>query len=124
MKTRAHAAVKALGAAIVVAAAFWAAAPVRAGEVVDASATTLGQVVSGHPGLTWRAALRTFLMNVHGGADGVIEAEGPAEIRRFEVKGDASALASIRLMGLAARDVVEGGRKRLIVLANLDPAGA
>jgi hypothetical protein len=94
--------------------------PAWAGDLVRGSAQALGQAVPGHPALTWRSALKLLLPDVHAGSDGSIEASELASARRIDGEDKVAADGAFHATWLSARDVVEGGRRRLLIFAEVD----
>jgi hypothetical protein len=95
----------------------------QAGSIVIHSASTLHEKVPGHSGLSWGETMRTFLRDVRANVNG-IEGTDLVEFRHIDGK-DAytEPPALIHITALAARDVVEQGRKRLLVFAQIEPPG-
>ena len=113
--------ITALAAAITLLAAASAA---RAGDIFPSSAKTFAAALPGHPELTWGAALKTFLPDVRAAEDGAIAATTAATVRHFSPSDDDSLPDALRVEWLAVRDVVEGGRPRLLILADMDAGGS
>jgi hypothetical protein len=96
----------------------------RAGDIAPSSAETFAAAVPGHPALTWGAALKTFLPDVGVAGDGAITATTAATVRHFSPSDDDSLPDTLRVEWLAARDVVEAGRPRLLIFADMDASGS
>jgi len=107
-------------AAAVAAALSVAIGPAWAADIVRGSADTLADVVPGHPALTWGTALKLLLPDAHAGADGSIEATQIATARRLDGDDKVAADGPFHATWLSARDVVEGGRQRLLIFVEVD----
>lgn len=97
-----------------------AACPAQSNRIIRGAAETLATTVPGHSGLTWSEALKLLLPDVHPGADGTIEATEIAKARRLDSTDEVVPEGAFHITWLSARDVVEGGRPRLLVLAEVD----
>jgi len=117
-------ALRTIAALAVALALFAVAAAARAGDILPSSATTFAAALPGHPALTWGAALKTFLPDVGVATDGAIAATKAAPVRHFSPSDDDSLPDALHVNWLAARDVVEGGRPRLLILADMDASGS
>ncbi|MGD0186423.1 MAG: hypothetical protein ABSC25_14395 [Roseiarcus sp.] len=94
----------------------------RAAAAVDPSAATLQAAIPGHSGLRWGEAVKTFLTDAHATSDDSVEASAVADFRHID--GDdayADPPRTIHVTSLSARDVVEHGKPRLLVLAEIEP---
>ena len=104
------------------AAALLAAARTSAAGIFDGSAKTFDAFIPGHPELAWKTVLKTFLVEAHVNDKGAIEASSAPQLRLL--KSDEDTLPDTLLVtSLTARDVVEKGHPRLLVLAEFDPSG-
>lgn len=86
------------------------------------SAKTLQAAIPGASSLRWGDALKTFLPDVAESSSDRIEAHTVKSFRHID--GDEVYVAppdTLSLKNLAARDAVEQGKKRLIVLAEIEP---
>jgi hypothetical protein len=94
----------------------------RAAAAADPSAATLQAVIPGHSGLRWGEAVKTFLTDAHATSDDSVEASALVDFRHID--GDdayADPPRTIHVTSLSARDVVEHGKPRLLVLAEIEP---
>jgi hypothetical protein len=89
-------------------------------NMIRGSTENLAAAVPGRSGLTWREALKVLLPDAHPDAAGAIEATKIAKARRLDSDDEVAADGPFHITWLSARDVVEGGRPRLLVLAEVD----
>jgi hypothetical protein len=86
------------------------------------SAATLQARVPGHSGLRWGETVRTFLRDAHASANDGLEGTDLVELRHIDGKDAYTEPPdSIHITALTARDIVEQGKKRLLVMADIDP---
>jgi hypothetical protein len=94
----------------------------RADSVIVPSASTFQEMVPGHSGLRWGEVVRTFLPDAHASADNGLEGTDLVEFRHIDGQ-DAYTKPpdNIHITALTARDILEQGKKRLLVLADIGP---
>jgi hypothetical protein len=93
-----------------------------ADSTVIPSASTLQERVPGHSGLRWGEAVRTFLPDAHASTNDGLEGTDLVELRHIDGKDAYSEPPDhIQITALTARDIVEQGKKRLLVFAQLEP---
>lgn len=97
-----------------------AACPAQSNSIIRGAAENLTTAVPGRSGLTWGEALKLLLPDVHPGDDGTIEATKIAKARRLDSADEVVPDGAFHVTWLSARDVVEGGRPRLLVFAEVD----
>ena len=95
-------------------------AAAQSSGLVHGSADLLDTAIPGHSRLTWGAALKLMLPDVHPGTDDSIEATTLAKARRLDSADEVAADGALHATWLSARDVTEAGQARLLVFAEVD----